>query len=38
MSKTLKKRQDSNRTDKAKALSIQRREIRSSYRKNGGRF
>ena len=32
------KRQDSNRTGKAKAVSIQRRTIRSVYAKNGGRF
>jgi hypothetical protein len=38
MSKTLKKRVDSNRTKKAKALAVERREIRSSYKKNGGRF
>lgn len=35
---TTKKRQDSNRTGKAKAISIQRRTIRSAYSKNGGRF
>ena len=33
-----KKRQDSNRTGKAKAISIQRRETRRVYAKNGGRF
>lgn len=32
------KRQDSNRTDKARALSISRRTIRANYSKNGGRF
>lgn len=32
------KRQDSNRTGKAKAISIQRRETRRVYAKNGGRF
>lgn len=32
------KRQDSNRTGKAKAISIQRRNVRRAYAKNGGRF
>jgi hypothetical protein len=32
------KRQDSNRTDKAKAISVSRRNIRSTHAKNGGRF
>jgi hypothetical protein len=32
------KRADSNRTDKAKQVSIQRRIIRSNYAQNGGRF
>jgi hypothetical protein len=32
------KRQDSNRTAKAKAISIARRETRVTYAKNGGRF
>lgn len=36
MSKT--KRQDSNRTGRAKAISIERRSIRSAHAKNGGRF
>jgi hypothetical protein len=33
-----KKRQDSNRTDKAKLQAILRRQIRSNYAQNGGRF
>lgn len=32
------KRQDSNRTGKAKAVSVERRNIRRAYAKNGGRF
>jgi hypothetical protein len=32
------KRADSNRTDKAKLQAILRRQIRSSYAQNGGRF
>ncbi len=32
------KRQDSNRTKEAKVKAISRRQIRSSYRQNGGRF
>lgn len=32
------KRQDSNRTDKAKAISIERRNIRKNIARNGGRF
>jgi hypothetical protein len=32
------KRQDSNRTKKAKQITIQRKEIRRVYSKNGGRF
>lgn len=38
MSNKTVKRADSNRTGKAKAISIQRRSIRSAYAKNGGRF
>lgn len=37
MSKSVK-RADSNRTEKSKKLSIERRNIRSAYAKNGGRF
>jgi hypothetical protein len=32
------KRVDSNRTDKAKRVAIQRRIVRSTYAQNGGRF
>lgn len=32
------KRQDSNRTEKSKAISIERRNVRRAYAKNGGRF
>jgi hypothetical protein len=32
------KRQDSNRTKKAKQITIERKNIRSNYSKNGGRF
>jgi hypothetical protein len=32
------KRQDSNRTEKSKKLSIERKNIRRTYAKNGGRF
>lgn len=32
------KRQDSNRTDKAKKITIERKNIRRTYSKNGGRF
>lgn len=32
------KRADSNRTDKAKQIAIQRRIIRSTYAQNGGRY
>lgn len=38
MSKSVKKRVDSNRTDKAKQIAIQRRIIRSTYAQNGGRY
>lgn len=35
---TTKKRADSNRTEKSKKLSIERRNVRRTYAKNGGRF
>lgn len=38
MSNKTAKRQDSNRTEKARAISIQRRNIRATYSKNGGRY
>lgn len=33
-----KKRVDSNRTEKSKKLAIERRNLRRTYAKNGGRF
>lgn len=33
-----KVKRDSDRSEKSKAISIERRIIRSSYAKNGGRF
>ena len=38
MANTNVKRADSNRTEKAKQLAIQRRIIRSTYAQNGGRY
>lgn len=38
MSNKTVKRADSNRTDKAKKIAIERRIVRSVYKQNGGRF